>query len=157
MSLRDDLLPVLNELRGLADEFGLRTIAVTVRERVYSLPPGTVGATVTATNDTALTPAPAVRPAREHRADEAIVDGPYADATAQPRTLRYEVGPITPAHVGGGYSAAQLMPGDSETRRVTLVLSGGQHGEGEEYRVVRLDDSKPFRIMLVVERARQGA
>jgi len=157
VTLRDELLPVLNELRGIGDELGLRPITVTVRERLYSLPPGTVGAVVTATNNTALTPTPAVRLARQHRDDEAILEGPYADATGQPRSLRFEVGPITPAHVGGGYAAAQLMPGDTETRRVTIVLAGGQHGAGEEYRVVRVDDTKPFRIMLTLERTRQGA
>lgn len=156
MSLRDDLLPVLDEVRGLAGELGLRTITVTVRVRVYSAPPGVVGAAVTSTTSTTLTPTPRVRPARVQRDDEAVVDGPFTDSTGQPRLLRYEVGPITPAYPGGGYTVASLMPSDDLTRRVTIVLAGGQHGDGEEYSVVRVDDTKPFRVMLTVERTRQG-
>lgn len=157
MTLRDDMLPVLDELRGLADEFGLRPITVTVRTRVYSLPPGDVGATLLSTTNTAVTPTPVVKPARLYRDDEAIRDGEYADATGQPRLLRYDIGPITPAYSGGGFDASSLMPNDTNTRRVTIVLVGGQHGAGEEYRVMKVDDSKPFRITLTVERARQGA
>lgn len=157
MSLRDDLLPVVDAVRGIADELGLRTITVTRRVRTYSGPVGHVGVTLDATVDTPLRPTPPVRPARAHREDEAILQGPYGDATGQPRLLRYEVGPITPAYADGGYDAASLMPHDDDTRRVTFVLAGGQHGDGEEYSVVRVDDTRPFRVMLTLERARQGA
>ena len=36
MSLRDDLIPVIDELRGLPNDFGLRRFSVVLRRRVWS-------------------------------------------------------------------------------------------------------------------------
>lgn len=110
MSLRDALLPVMDQLRGLPQVFGLRRYAVTIRRRVWS------GASVgdgTPTNQSiVLSPIPRVR-------------NSFSSATLSPEALQYilangnviddryyKVDRITPAYssggVSGGYTPAQL-------------------------------------------------
>lgn len=157
MTLVSNTLPKLRRAREKAGALGLRPVTVTVRTRVYSGPVGAVGTVLSSTTNVVITPTPRVAVDHANRSDEMILDGSFADATADPLVVRWVVGPITPTHTGGGYAASDFMPGDNVARRVTIVLSGGQFGGGEEFRVVRCDDTKALRIMLTIERTRQGA
>lgn len=157
MTLRDTTLPKLNAARTKVAALGLRPITVKVRTRVYSGPVGAVGSEVTSTTDVTVTPSPRVSLDRTNRGDEVILDGEYADATAAPHLLRWVVGPMTPYYGAGGYDSTAFMPTDATTRRVTIVLVGGQFGAGEEFRAVRVDDTHALHFTVTVERARQGA
>lgn len=157
VTLRDDTLPKVNRARAKVAALGLRTIVVKVRTRVYSGPVGAVGTTLVSETDVTVAPTPKVRQDRVNRGGEAIVDGLYADATAAAHVTRWVVGPMTPEHTGGGYDARDFMPDDTTSRRVTIVLVGGQFGDGEEFRVVRVDDSAALHFNVTIERARQGA
>ncbi len=59
MSLRDDLLPVVDAGRQLAEELGLRQRSVSTRLRVWS--GGVVGRGTPTDTDTVISPAPKVR------------------------------------------------------------------------------------------------
>lgn len=157
-TLRASLRRLADRGRAVAERLGARPIEVTVRVRVYSAPVGVHGAAVTSTTNTVLSPRPRVRVPRERDEDHGVLDGPYTDATGRPLALRYEIGPITPPHLGGGYAPDALVPDDAPMRRVTVVLAGeGFPVGGEEFEVVKRDVTRPHRIMLTVQRARQGA
>lgn len=157
-TFRDDLRHVADLGRSVAEELGVRPVTVTIRVRQYSASVGAVGATLTGTTNTVLSPRPKVRIPREREEDQGVLDGPWTDATGLPRVLRYVVGPITPAYTGGGYDVDALVPTDAVNRRVTVVLAGeGFASGGEEFTVVKRDTTRPFRVMLTVERTRQGA
>lgn len=157
-TLRASLRRLADRGRAVAERLGARPVEVTVRVRVYSAAIGVHGAAVTSTTNTVLSPRPRVRVPRERDEDHGVIDGPYTDGTGRPLALRYEVGPITPPYVGGGYAPDALVPDDSPTRRVTVVLAGdGFPVGGEEFEVVKRDVTRPHRIMLTVQRARQGA
>lgn len=157
VTLRDRTLPKLDAARAKVAALGLRQVTVVVRTRTYSDPVGAVGATVTATTNVTVTPTPRVSPDRNNRGDEVILDGEFADATAAPHVLRWVVGPMTPEYGEGGYDSRSFLPDDSTNKRVTIVLSGGQFGAGEEFRAVRVDDTRALRFTVTVERTRQGA
>lgn len=157
MTFRDTTLPKLNAARAKLAALGLRPVTVVVRTRVYSGAVGAVGSTLTSTTNVTVTPTPRVSPDRTNRGDEAILDGDFADATAAPHVLRWVVGPMTPYYGAGGYDSRSFLPDDATNKRVTIVLSGGQFGAGEEFRAVRVDDTRALRFTVTVERARQGA
>lgn len=157
MTLRDRTLPKLDAARAKVAALGLRQVVVVVRTRLYSGPVGAVATTLTSTTNVTVTPTPRVSPDHHNRGDEAILDGEFADATAAPHVLRWIVGPMTPVYGAGGYDPRSFLPDDSTNKRVTIVLSGGQFGAGEEFRVVRVDDTRALRFTVTIERARQGA
>lgn len=157
MTLRDNTLPKLNAARAKVAALGLRQVGVVVRTRLYSGPVGAVGSVLTSTVDITVTPTPRVSPDRTNRGDEVILNGELADATAAPHVLRWVVGPMTPLYGAGGYDPRSFLPDDSTNKRVTIVLSGGQFGAGEEFRAVRVDDTRALHFTVTVERARQGA
>lgn len=65
MSLRDDLIPVVDEARAMVVELGLRLVTVVVRKRTWS---GGVPGRGTVTNtDLTLAPVPRVRPPSSRR------------------------------------------------------------------------------------------
>lgn len=146
---------------ALSESFGVRPTAVTLRVRRYSGPVHVHGTTLTSTTDTVVTPRPRVRQVRQGpKADQVAYrdEAQLTDATGQPVTLRYEVGPIPQAFEGGGYSAADFTPTDDPTRRVTVVLAGDDFGAVPvEFEVVRTSADDPLTFTLVVQRTRQGA
>lgn len=135
MTLRDELLPILDEVRGIPAELGLCDVAVALRvEDSIGGAFGTAGSTVTVT-DTPLVPQPRVRRIGDlpsfHAAEAALTES---------QTLAlYRVGPITPRSLAGtGYDLADLLPQNStDARRVCLALSGAELGP----------DPVPFKIV----------
>lgn len=143
--------------RRAAEAAGARPTKVTIRTRTYSGAVNAAGTTLLSTSDVVLSPRPKVVPAGE--GESSLYGG---GLEAHPGTLgarSFVVGPITLDYPGGGYSLATLLPAESPSTRVTLVLEGdGFEASGEEFDLVAQPDaSRPHQITLTVARSRQGS
>lgn len=147
---------IANAVRGIPEQFGTRNTLVTVRVRTYSGAVGAQGTTLTATADTVLSPIPKVTQVTEGRGSY-FGGGIFTDSTGRVLAGEYEVGPITQEFPGGGYSPTDLAPAGGVSKRVTIILDGDEfQSGGEEFEIVKLDATRPFRTMLLVTRVRQG-
>lgn len=153
MSLRDDLIPDVDEIRGIPADLGVYGTTVYLRTETYSGPIKD-GATLSSTVETALSPTP--------RVDQLSVaaatfygGGVVTDSTGALQSTVYKVGPITPNALGHGYAITTLLPtGSTPTIRKCLRLSGPDfQSAGEVCEIIDADATKPFRIMLTVRRA----
>lgn len=125
MSLRDDVLPTIQDGWSLVQEFGFTRWTVTVRTRAWSS--GEVKLGTPTESDTVLTPNPWVT----ERGDGTL----YLEG-------------ITPTHTSGGYSHAQLRPPSSAGVEYYYVVSGpnGTHS----YDLASIDDSDAAEIKLLL-------
>lgn len=142
MTLRDELLPVVNDARALVDELGLRLFSVRVEVRQWS--GARVGSGIVAVSESLqLSPSPRVRDvsARE-----------VASSGGTLRTGDRRLTGITPAHAGGGYTPAQLRPTVVSQQERVYVLTG-EDGESE-WELVEASFDRPFGHELVVRRRR---
>lgn len=142
MSLRDELLPVVNDARALVDGLGLRLFDVRVEVRSWS---GTrIGAGVLTTASTlTLEPRPRVR------------DVSAREVASSGGTLRNgdrRITAITPTHAGGGYTPDQLRPAITGQQERVYVITGAD-GESE-WELVEASFDRPFGHELVVRRRR---
>lgn len=131
-TLRDALLPVFQNARGLIDTLGLRQFTVTVRTRTWASGEVRVGQVYT-DSDLTISPDPKVK---ESDDGQTIV-----------------VGPITPQFTtggGGGYTPSQLNPaGVAGVEFYWLVAGPFASGvTSAPYVPVHIDTSKPFRYMI---------
>lgn len=161
MSLRDDLLPVIEELRQIPADLGFRTIRVWVRGSVRSKAALLTGGT-TANTDTEILPTPAV-------VEQDAVDPSYWGAEAaglvqgQALSELYLIGPITPSYTGGGHDWASLRPLTTTPTDASRILladrgAGGKLGttpvEFELISIKGRDKGRSLRWMLLVRRVR---
>ena len=154
---RERFRRIADAVRAIPEAIGTRGTSVTIRVRTYSGAVGAHGTTLVTTTDTAISPRPRVVQVSEG-APSYFGGGLFTDSTGRTLAGEYEVGPITQAYPGGGYDVADLAPAGGVSRRVTLVLSGDEFDPaGEEFEVLRVDATRPFRTMLLVARVRQGA
>ena len=148
MSLRDDLLPTLNDARTICDDFGLRQNAVDVVVRTWTS--GKVGTPATQTpgvdyseQRVHLTPNPKVRYLTQR--EVASSGGRYKDEDLM-------VGPMTPAFVGGGISTAELFPVNRQKGvEILFVITGPNAGE---FALIDPRRARPMRYECVVRRTR---
>jgi len=115
VTLRSDLIPVVDDARELVDDLGLRPYTVAVRTRTWS--GGRVGGGTASNADVTLAPRPRVRE-----------PSPRLQA-AEPG--RYEAGDRVVDRISATYTEADL-DGDglsADKERVWLI-------DGDEYRVV---------------------
>lgn len=132
MGLREDLLPVIDEIRTLIgdpDQLGLRQSRVWVRRGVWSA--GEIHLGDLTNDDVEITPRPKV-------------------VQKDPVTL--EVSRITPAYAGGGYDTADLLPVQEAGVDRVCVVQVGSDGPKVAYRIVDIDERKNFGITLMLER-----
>jgi hypothetical protein len=163
-AFRDRLRRIVNRGDEIAEGLAVRPTTVTLRVRQYSGPVGVHGTTLTSTTDTVVSPRPVVQQVRQGPKGDQVgwLEGAsLTDATGQPRTLRYEVGPIALTFTsgsGGGYAPADFTPTDDATRRLTIVLAGPDFGaDPVEFEVIRTSADDPLTFTLTVQRTRQGA
>lgn len=146
-SLRDALLPVIDQLRGLPSQFGLRRYTVKLRTRTWS---GTyLGEGTPSDVDVQLTPTPRVRVMSTE--EVASSGGTY-------RAGDFMITAITPSYTSpsaGGYAplALNLRPSPGTTNiDVTAILTGD---EGTiECQIVEFHFDSPFRYWIVVREVR---
>lgn len=119
MSLRDDVLPIINAGWQTVQDLGFAPYTVTIRTVTWSS--GEVGTGTPTYSDLTLSPNPLVEEKE--------------DGTA------LLIGPIQPAHSGGGYTYAQLRPTDVAGQEFYYRVTGvnGTH----EYALVHLDSTSP--------------
>ena len=129
MALRDDLLPVFDDVRQLIQDFGLRQSRVWVRQRAYSAGEQHLG-DITNT-DVEITPRPKVE-------------------EMDPTTLK--VSRITPDYGTGGYTTADLMPAQAAGTERYFLVQVGTDGPKIPYRCIAIDERKNFGITLTLER-----
>lgn len=151
MSLRDDLIPMVEEVRGIPADMGVHIASVYVRTETYAAAISD-GSTPSSTSDVQILPIPHVE---QLSVEDAIMygGGVVTDSTGRVQSSVYSVGPITPLALGRGYAISDLMPTTSTpSKRVSLVLSGdGFQSGGEPMQIVRCE-TRAFRIMLTVRR-----
>ncbi len=143
MTLRTDLLPVVDELRALAGPsgFDVRTSQLTVRARTWA--GGRRGLGPATDSDLVL---PQIYKIREVKTQEIASSGGLFEMGD------VLVGPITPTDVsGGGFTAAQLAPDGQTGTEIVYVITGDLAGE---YSRVELNKSKPFSWFLTLRRRR---
>jgi hypothetical protein len=160
MTLIDRARRAANYGRRRADTIGYRDVIVTIGLETHSAPIDTLGETVTSSIDAAgivLNPRPRVRKMDAIEAS-AYGGGPLSASTGEPILDTYEVGPITPAHAGGGYTLAQLLPTPANpTQRALVKLEGSDEftAGGELFEVIDRKHPSPQSVILIVRRTRQ--
>lgn len=117
MSLKDDLLPLVDEYRGIAGELGFRPYQVWVRKTSYAGPRAGLGArTVTDTRLLVGGQDPKVRIVRNKD---------VASGTSEFQATEFEIGPLTPEFAGGGVPEDVVYPERSSTPTTVLFLLKG--------------------------------
>lgn len=153
-SLRDQLLPVVDQLRGLPNAFGMRRFAVTVRRRVWS---GVQAGEGSATDSNiAITPPPRVRDITAK--DLTPTEAEYmALGTNKVVGQMYRVDKITPRYVAsgatGGYLAEQLRlwPNRDTGAVENLVALVGDDGYLRECVQVTFEQDRAFGYSMLVK------
>lgn len=141
-TLRDDLLPVVDELRQLPNQFGIRRYTVKVRTRTWSGANAGEGSPVDV--DVTVNPVPRVR--LMSTSEIASSGGTYREGD-------FMVTSMTPAYTGGGYapSALNLRP-TAQNIEVTIILTGD---EGPiECQPVEFHFDRPFTYWMVLRESR---
>lgn len=158
MSLRDDLLDDVLDIRGIREEFGLCTITVALRTETWPADILTSGATSSTNGDTTLVPQPKVRKAGEEVAMFYGL-GPADPVSGRASADIYLVDFITPSCTAGGYSVIQLLRSTTPTaaKRCLWVLTGDGIGATATtpvlFTMVNVDASKPFHTTVTLRQA----
>lgn len=150
MTLRDDLLPQIEALRGIPGALGFRPYtSVVLRTRTWS---GAEPGDGTHTDENlSLTAGGQPAKVRQISAREVQASGGrYTDAD-------FIVGPLTPRHTapGGGsagYTAAQLAPGSSARNVERHVVLTGPGESSSEWLIVGDQKDRALRYMLTIRR-----
>jgi hypothetical protein len=126
MSLREDILPTLDDLRSIADsdEIGIRLYTVTMRVTTWTPPSSDtsdiqLGRGTSTVVDTQITVGGGARPkVRRVKYKETIAGGgKYQEGD-------FRIGPLTPEYPGGGVPFSLLAPtgtGDGRTHYHTIL------------------------------------
>jgi hypothetical protein len=144
-TLRDQLLPVVDLVRKLPAQFGLRRYTVTLRTRTWS---GSYSGEGTPTDvDVLLTPTPRV---------EVLSTKDVASSGGTYREGDFRVTAITPRYTApttGGYTPAQLnLRPTAQNKDVSVILTGD---EGTiECMVIEFRFVRPLRYTLIVREKR---
>lgn len=144
MSLRSSALRIANKLRALPSKPALDvyTTSVTVRTRTWA------GGRVRADGghedvDVEILPRPKVREINQRE---------IAGSGGRYEAGDVKVGPITPSHSGGGYTADDLAPvASARGVEVLYVLEGGISGE---YMRIDIQTDRAFSYWLFLRRKR---
>lgn len=152
MSLVSDLLPMIDELRGLPGELGARPFtSVRIRTRTWSgvrVGDGT-SSDVFVALETGGQPAGVKNLSSREVYTSA---GRYTDAD-------FRVGPLTPAFTGGGYTAEQLEPstGARNVERHVVLIGPGEPSGGSEWVIVGNELTNPIGYYLTIRRTERTA
>jgi hypothetical protein len=127
MSLRDDLLSTVSDVRTLPESLGLRRVRVALRAQLSTAALNTGGVVVE--EDAAINPRPRVAVPREQPGWSGGAIGPAYDGRAARR--RYTIGPLTREHAAGGLRVMDLFPVSStpQTRPLVVLSDDGDDGE----------------------------
>lgn len=145
MSLKDDLLPLVDTLRAIPGELGFRPFQVWVRKTTYAGPRVSVGAsTFTETRLLVNGQNPKVR---ELKGKDVVAGTPEMAAST------FEIGPVTPSFPGGGVSYGTINPTKTSVPTTVLFVLKGPGLPDEGLLCQRFDDDtdKPLRTVIRVK------
>ena len=145
MALKDDLLPIIDDLRSIAGDLGFRPYQVWVRVTTYSGPRVGIGSkTVTETRLLVGGQDPKVREVR----GKDLVAGANELADSE-----YDIGPLTPEFAGGGVAHSTINPQRSglPTTVEFLIKGPGMPTEGLLCKRVSDDVDRPLRLVIRVK------
>lgn len=151
MSLRDDLLPVFDDTRGVIEDLGLRRFSVTLRRRTWS--GGSVGAGVPTNDDIVISPTPRVR----FKSPFAAQMSGILTAGGKIEDRYFAIDKITPAWsdngLSGGYTPDQLtMKVGPDVQNVeAIVVLLGDDGTAIECVQVTFEEDLSFGYSMVVQ------
>ncbi len=132
MSLRQDVLPIIQDGWELAAEFWYETYALTIRTRTW---------------------APQVGDGAHTDSDITIEPNPPVKELEGGKSLK--VGPIIPSHTGGGYTPQQLNPAGylaaTNTTVEILHVVTGPDGVPRDFVLTHFDTSDPGEYILTLE------
>lgn len=151
MGLVQDLLPVIDEARGLLDDYGLRPFRVWVRVRDSAgVRAGELGHVDT---DTEITVAGGKAPGvREIKSQDVVSSGGTITQAD------FEIGPLTPDYGTGGTKAEVIDPPRRPGREVFYVIKGpGLPDEGVLCKRTDDDTWSPFGWLVRVRRIGRNA
>lgn len=148
---------IANNVRRIPETLGQRTTQVTIIERLYSGGVAAHGTALVSTTLTVLDPRPKVTQSTPGQPSY-FGGGTLMSNDGIGLATVYEIGPITQAFPGGGYTQVDVVPPSATTKRVTVLLEGDEFSVGgEEFEITDSDFTRPQRGMLQVTRTRQGA
>lgn len=152
MSLRDDLLPLLDDSRALLAELEVgpnRLTDVSLRTKTWSGGAPGLGTEV-------VTTTPLTLDAVGHRVKVSIISshdvissgGKYQDGD-------YRIGPFTPAYAGGGRDPGYFEPPADGAPRDVHVILNGPGLDSVICKIIDTSTDKTFRYMFTVRRVNQ--
>lgn len=148
MTLRDDLLGDIDDIRGIPGELGLRLFTVTVLTRAsVGARPG-VGSSVDATATLAVARGSFDARVRNLTSKDVIASGGlYTDQDVK-------VGPFTPPFDGGGTEISVFDPASTGSGlEVYFKITGpGYSADGDWFKRIASDTSKPFAYTLTLRK-----
>ena len=148
-TLRDDLLPVIDDLRQIPDDLGLRRYRVLLRSRAW--PGGKPGIGKPVDTDTEIVPAPKVR---------LLSTKEVAESGGTYRAGDFKVEKITPAYAPAldngrkGWAPGQLVQEPQGAGNDVLLVLVGDEGP-LECTVVEYHFDRPFNYWLVARKREQ--
>ncbi len=146
-SFRDDLLPIIDSIRSIPEDFGIRLWTCTIRINAWD--GGRLGVGNRLSTDVPLVLGNGRRPKiRELTTAEVIASGGVITAGT------YEIGPLTPG-IGGGALLTYFDPSytDVSAKELLFLIAGeGLPTGGIVCKRVNADILKPFSPKLRVER-----
>jgi hypothetical protein len=146
MSLKDDLLPLIDELRAIPGDLGFRPYEVWVRVSTYAGPRGT-GMGAQNVSETRLLVGGQNPKVREVKRSDVVA------GTAELIEAEFDIGPLTPEFAGGGTQESVINPPKSSVpTEVFFLLKGpGMPSEGLLCKKVGDHFDRPLRIVIRVK------
>ena len=149
MSLRDDLLPVLDEVRAIPGELGLRPFEVWMRVTTWD--GGRVGVGTKTTTDTQFLVGGQNPKCHVLTSKDVVASGGlYSEADVR-------VGPLTPQFPGGGSDTTAFDPPvtGAATQVAFRILGPGITAGGDWYRKIGQNDVAPLRYEIILRKTGQ--
>lgn len=149
MTLREDLLPLVDACRQITEDLDQRTTGLTIRTRTWTS--GFVGKT-SDPPAVSFTDSDVVFPKRYHIK---VLSPEKAQQIVAASAGRLDPGQyvklwVTPTFDGGGHSQAELMPQGSQGVEILYVLSGV--GMNANYTLATFNNDRPYRYELILRR-----
>lgn len=138
MTLADDLKPLVNSIRAIPGQFGLHAFTVSVIRTIWTDEQTQNDDELPITHADGQPPHVRFLTLKER----------YAAGLQQ---LSIEVGPITPAHSGGGYTVEQLNPAINGQEAFHYLVKGpgmGEYGSRFALAEPRFDGPLGYRVVL---------
>lgn len=145
MALKDDLLPLLDELRGIPGELGFRPYQVEVRKVSWSgSRPGQGTRTITST--------PLLVGNGQDPKVRSVTRKDVVAGTIEAVEGQWDIGPLTPAFAGGGVDADTLNPRKipGQWVEVYFVITGGDDMPADGLLCKRVSDQVDHALRRVV-------